>query len=129
MDPVVHFELSAEDRERMVGFYSRVFGWEAQTLGEEMGHYTVVTTTATENGRPTKPGEINGGIYMRTEDVRSQAPSVVIAVQDIEATRAAIEQAGGKVTEPMEIPGVGRYASFHDTEGNRLSVLQPAPRG
>jgi hypothetical protein len=30
--------------------------------------------------------------------------------------------------EPMEIPGVGRYVSFTDTEGNRVSLLQPLPR-
>lgn len=28
--------------------------------------------------------------------------------------------------KPMEIPGIGSYASFLDTEGNRVSVLQPA---
>jgi predicted enzyme related to lactoylglutathione lyase len=28
--------------------------------------------------------------------------------------------------EPMEIPGVGRYVSFIDPEGNRVSLLQPA---
>ena len=27
---------------------------------------------------------------------------------------------------PMEIPGVGRYVSFFDTEGNRAGMLQPA---
>ncbi len=37
--------------------------------------------------------------------------------------------AGGKVLgEPMEIPGVGQYSSFIDTEGNRVSMLQPIPR-
>jgi hypothetical protein len=25
----------------------------------------------------------------------------------------------------MEIPGVGKYVSFFDTEGNRVSMLQP----
>jgi predicted enzyme related to lactoylglutathione lyase len=41
-----------------------------------------------------------------------------------------ISGAGGKVLmEPMEIPGVGQYASFADTEGNRVSILQPLPRG
>jgi uncharacterized protein len=28
----------------------------------------------------------------------------------------------------MEIPGVGQYVSFTDTEGNRVSMLQPVPR-
>jgi len=30
--------------------------------------------------------------------------------------------------EPMEIPGVGSYVSFTDTEGNRVSMLKPIAR-
>ena len=38
-------------------------------------------------------------------------------------------RAGGKVLgEPMEIPGVSQYVAFFDTEGNRVSMLQPNPR-
>lgn len=33
------------------------------------------------------------------------------------------------LVEPMEIPGVGLYVAFTDTEGNRASMLQPLPRG
>jgi hypothetical protein len=34
--------------------------------------------------------------------------------------------AGGKVLgEPMEIPGIGLYVSFFDSEGNRVSMMQP----
>jgi hypothetical protein len=29
--------------------------------------------------------------------------------------------------EPDDISGVGLYASFIDTEGNRLSMLEPVP--
>jgi uncharacterized protein len=37
---------------------------------------------------------------------------------------------GGKVLgEPIEIPGIGQYVSFVDTEDNRVSMLQPIPRG
>ena len=40
-----------------------------------------------------------------------------------------VTEAGGKVLgEPMTIPGVGQYVSFFDTEGNRMSILQPLPR-
>ena len=52
MDPVVHFELPAEDRERMAAFYGAAFGWETQMLGPEMGNYTLVTTTPLVGGRP-----------------------------------------------------------------------------
>jgi predicted enzyme related to lactoylglutathione lyase len=124
MDPVVHFELPAADRERMVAFYSNVFGWEAEMLGPEMGDYTVVTTTETRDGRPIRPGAINGGFVLRSDDPASLAPSIVIAVDDIESALQAVEQAGGSVTEPYEIPGVGLYARFQDTEGNSMSVLQ-----
>ncbi len=40
-----------------------------------------------------------------------------------------VTDAGGRLLgEPMEIPGVGKYVSFFDTEGNRVSMLEPAPR-
>jgi predicted enzyme related to lactoylglutathione lyase len=32
------------------------------------------------------------------------------------------------INEPAEIPGIGVWASFRDTEGNRVSILQPNPR-
>ena len=41
-----------------------------------------------------------------------------------------VREAGGTVLgEPMEIPGVGQYVSIQDTEGNRVGLLQPLPRG
>ena len=127
MNPVVHFEMPAEDRKRMADFYSNVFGWQTQLLGEEMGNYVTVTTSETdENGRPKMPGAINGGFYPRTDDLHAQCPSIVIAVDDIRESMKEVTNAGGKVLgEPMEIPGIGWYVSFFDTEGNRVSLLQP----
>jgi len=55
-----------------------------------------------------------------------QYPSVVIAVDDVKTAMKSVKSAGGKVLgEPMEIPGVGQYVSFTDTEGNRVGMLQP----
>lgn len=129
MNPVIHFEMPAEDKRRMATFYSRVFGWQTQQLGPEMGEYVVATTTESdENGRPKKPGTINGGFFQKTaeENRLSQCPSVVIGVEDIREHIKKVEGAGGKVLgEPTEIPGVGWYISFLDTEGNRVSMLQP----
>ena len=128
MDPVVHFELPAEDRERMAAFYTAAFGWQTELLGPEMGNYTVVTTTESDGSRPTTPGAINGGFFLKTSDPASHAPSVVIAVEDVNAALKAVEQAGGTIAgPPQEIPGVGLYGSFRDSEGNRMSVLQPLP--
>ena len=129
MNPVVHFEMPYDDRERMAAFYLAAFGWQTQMLGEEMGHYVLAHTAETVDGMVRTPGTINGGFFPRKPDWPAQHPSVVIAVQDIHAAMAQVTTAGGTVLgEPMEIPGVGRYVSFMDTEGNRASMLQPLPR-
>jgi predicted enzyme related to lactoylglutathione lyase len=127
MDPVVHFEMPAEDKKRMADFYTNVFGWKTQMLGSEMGDYVLATTTEPdETGRPKNPGAINGGFFSKCEDKPAQYPSVVIAVEDIKEHMKNVEEAGGKVLgEPSDIPGVGLYVSFFDTEGNRVSMLQP----
>jgi predicted enzyme related to lactoylglutathione lyase len=127
MDPVVHFEMPAEDRKRMANFYTSVFGWKTELLGEDMGNYVLATTTETdEKGFPKRPGAINGGFFQKTDDKPSQYPSVVIAVGDVRGQMKNVESAGGKVLgEPWDIPGVGLYVSFLDTEGNRVGMLQP----
>jgi predicted enzyme related to lactoylglutathione lyase len=127
MNPVVHFEMPAENRQRMADFYSKTFGWNTQVLGEEMGGYVLASTVESdENGRPTKPGAINGGFYQRTDDPSSHAPSVVIGVENLEEHMKKVTATGGTIIgEPMPIPGVGLWVSFKDTEGNRVSMLQP----
>lgn len=128
MNPVVHFEMPATDRKRMAKFYSTVFGWKTDMMGPEMGNYVVVTTTESdETGRPKMGGAINGGFYEKKEDWPAQYPSVVIGITDIHAAMKDVTDGGGKVLgDPMEIPGVGLYVSFFDTEGNRVSLLQAA---
>ena len=129
MDPVVHFEMPAEDRKRMAQFYAKAFGWQTQMMGPEMNDYVVVTTTESDDNGPKKPGAINGGFFPKKKDWPAQYPSVVISVDDIKASMKKVTAAGGKVLgEPMDIPGVGKYVSFTDTEGNRVSILQPLPR-
>jgi uncharacterized protein len=130
MDPVVHFEMPYGDASRVAAFYQRAFGWQTQALGQEMGAYVLAGTTATVDGRPTTPGAINGGFFPRRPEMPAQHPSVVIAVEDIAAASAKVRDAGGAVLgEPVNIPGIGAYVAFVDSEGNRVSMLQPLPRG
>jgi len=127
-DPVVHFEFPAEDRKRMSKFYSNAFGWKTQMLGEDMGNYVLATTTdeVDKKGRPKKTGIINRGFYPKDNSKPAQHPSVVIAVDNIKKSMSKVTKAGGKVLgEPMEIPGYGMYVSFYDTEGNRVSIMEP----
>lgn len=128
MNPVVHFEMPYDNRKRMATFYESAFGWQTQMLGEDMGNYVLATTTETGDNGPKNPGAINGGFFPRKPGL-AQHPSIVIAVDDIQAAVKKVKEAGGTVLgETMEIPGVGQYVSFVDSEGNRMSMLQPIPR-
>jgi predicted enzyme related to lactoylglutathione lyase len=124
-NPVVHFELPADDQERMKAFYTKAFGWEMNQMGPEMHNYTVVMTAPSDDQGPLEKGRINGGIYKK-QDGMSAAPSLVISVENITEGMERIKAAGGTIEmEPMDIPGVGKYVTFIDTEGNRLSIMEP----
>ncbi len=135
-NPVVHFEMGYENKDRMVKFYEAVFGWHTQNMGPDMGDYVVAHTAETDDkGMVQTPGAINGGFYQKTENPLSHAPSVVVSVDDINEAMKAVEEAGGKILggmdqngdhtdEPQMIPGVGLWISAMDTEDNRISLLQ-----
>jgi predicted enzyme related to lactoylglutathione lyase len=132
MDPVIHFQMPAEDRKRVADFYAKVFGWQTKQLGPEMGNYILATTTESdEKGMSKKPGAINGGFFTKTKP--DQYPGVVIQVEDIKEAMKKVEAAGGTVlggrtssTAPDEMPGLGLFISIRDTEGNLLTLMQPA---
>ena len=136
-NPVVHFEMGYFDGGRMKNFYETAFGWNLNQMGPEMGNYILAQTTETdEKGMVKTAGTINGGFYQKTDNPQSHAPSVVISVPDIKSAMTAVEKNGGKILgamnesgslsmEPTMIPGVGLWISFEDTEGNRVSLLQP----
>jgi predicted enzyme related to lactoylglutathione lyase len=126
MNPVVHFEMPYDNRERMAKFYKNAFGWQTQMLGDDMGNYVLATTTESTEKGPLKPGAINGGFFPKKADWPAQQPAIVIAVDDIKAAIKKVNDSGGAVLgEPMDIPGVGQYVAFTDTEGNRVTMLQP----
>ena len=131
-NPVVHFEMPAKDKARVAKFYTDAFGWGMQVMGAEYGGYIVATTADSDekSGRPKEPGAINGGFFEWKED--NNLPSVVISVGNIDEAMKNIEAAGGKVvSKPQNIPEVGMWAVFTDSEGNRVSILQPSmpPQG
>ena len=127
MNPVIHFEMPIDNGDRVVEFYSKIFGWQMQKLGQDMGNYILAMTIESDEKGPIKPGGINGGFYPRMADAPDQCPSVVISVENIREYMKKIEAAGGDIMgEPMEIPNIGWYVSFHDPEGNRVSLLEPS---
>ena len=115
----------------MAKFYTTTFGWKTQILGKDMGNYVIASTTndVDKTGKPRQRGIIGGGFYEKDKTKPAQYPSVVIAVDDINKSMKKVAASGGKVLgKPMEIPGFGMYVSFYDTEGNRVSMMEPIPK-
>ena len=128
MDPVVHFEMPAEDKKRVADFYTNVFGWKMTQLGSEMGDYLLATTSPMdENNMHMNKGAINGGFYKKGES--GTIPHVVIAVKNLQESMNKVSASGGQVLgEPMNIPNIGMFVMFQDTEGNKVGMLQPSEK-
>lgn len=132
MYPVIHFEMPAKDNERAGKFYEDVFGWHITHMGPEMGGFSLAFTTETDPvvRMPKHAGAINGGFYKRMTD--DDTTKLTILVDDIEEMIKKVKEAGGKFLpgfqggEVTEIPGVGKFASFIDTEGNVVTINQDA---
>jgi uncharacterized protein len=125
MDKVVHFEIPTDDLARAKNFYGSIFGWNLQTM-DEMDYTIAMTTPVDERTQmPTEPGGINGGMMKRSSDTPS--PVLTIGVGSIDDSLHQVEAAGGAVVQPRtEIPGMGAFAYFKDTEGNVLGLWENA---
>ena len=120
MSRVVHFELPADNPERAVDFYKKVFGWQFQKW-EGPTDYWLVST-----GPDAQPG-INGGLLRRQQPGAGTCNT--IGVTSLDDSVATITKNGGKNVVPkMPIPGVGYVAYCSDTEGNVFGLLQPDPK-
>ena len=128
MSKVVHFEIPTDDLDRAKSFYGSVFGWELQTVPMNEGEYTSVKTTDVDEQTqlPTEPGAINGGMFVRNEQVTS--PVITIDVDGIDDALKQIEAEGGNTVTPRTaIPGMGAFAYFKDPEGNVLGLWETTP--
>ena len=123
MDKVVHFEIPTDDLARAKEFYGSIFGWQLQTM-EQMDYTIAMTTPVDEQTQmPTEPGGINGGMTKRSADTPS--PVLTVGVDSIDDSMKQVEAAGGAVVQPRtEIPGMGAFAYFKDTEGNVLGLWE-----
>lgn len=120
---VVHFEVPFEDGERASDFYSQAFGWKLNPIPEMA--YTLVTTGPSDDGPPSEPGFINGGLLERGEQIRG--PVVTIDVADIDAALQQVESLGGTTVSGKEqVADMGFSAYFRDTEGNLMGLWQNA---
>jgi uncharacterized protein len=125
---IVHFEIPFDDGDRARGFYQDAFGWNIQHIPDM--DYTIVTSgPTTEQGMPSEPGFINGGMLGR--DVGPAAgPVVTVDVDSIDAALEKIEKLGGStVLAKQPVGGMGFAAYFKDPEGNVIGLWESSATG
>jgi predicted enzyme related to lactoylglutathione lyase len=119
MPRIVHFEISANDPEKVVNFYKTVFGWDIKKWDGPIDYWMVTT------GPNDEPG-INGGISVPKELFSGTVNTV--EVQDIDAYIEKVKKSNGQVvTEKMVIPGVGYQVYCKDVEGTLFGLHQTDP--
>jgi predicted enzyme related to lactoylglutathione lyase len=95
------------DPQAAVDFYTRLFGWEAETSGE----YTFC--------------RLRGSDVAAVTAGDSPAWSTHIWVESADETAARVTDAGGRVvTAPYDVPGAGRTAVLADPAGAEFSLWQ-----
>jgi predicted enzyme related to lactoylglutathione lyase len=108
-------DIGTHDLAGGVTFYSTLFGWEGQDMGEEAGHYTIVS----------KAGKQVAAISP-AQDPGPPRWTTYINVDDIDAIAKKAESAGGTViVAPMDVMSAGRMAIFADTTGALIAAWQP----
>ena len=119
MPRIVHFDIQAPEPEKLVEYYSKVFGWEMAKWDGPMEYWLVTT------GSDDEPG-INGGLA-KSEDGQPRTVTTV-EVDSIDDYLAAVTENGGAIAaEKGPIPGVGWFAMTVDPQGSLIGLMQPDP--
>lgn len=116
---IVHFEIPAEDVEKLSKFYSDVFGWKFEKAPMTEMEYWMITTGPRNRS-------IGGGMYKKQQ---GEAPRNYIGVDKIDAAIEKFKGAGGKeVVGKMEVPGMGWSFIGTDPEGNTIALFEAMSR-
>jgi len=119
---VVHFEIPAGDTEKLMKFYTKLFGWKMQKV-EWMDYWLIETVPVNEKGQHVRPG-VNGGMYKK--EVHDDRPRNFISVESVDEYIKKIKALGGKIIVPkQEVPKTGWTAIAIDPEGNVFGIFQP----
>lgn len=110
-------ELASKDASVSGKFYSELFGWKAIEVPMEGMNYTIFKA---------EDKDVGGMCQMNAE--WGETPShwmAYVAVADVDALAARVEELGGKVcVPPTDIPTVGRFSVIQDPTGATLSMIK-----
>lgn len=122
-NPVAHFEIPADDPEKLAGFYSELFDWKINKA-QNMEYWLVSTVATKPEGGPAEAGGINGGITKRPmPEARNWTNYVTVGSLDDTVRQA--QSLGARVLTPKSpVPTMGWFAILADPEMNVFGVWQ-----
>jgi predicted enzyme related to lactoylglutathione lyase len=107
--PVVHFEIGCRDSAKTSAFFSKLFGWNMQSMGP-----ATMIDTGTGSG-------IQGHISSLGHEPHNYT-TFYVQVDDVQSYLDKVGSLGGKtIVPPVEIP-TGTFAWFADPEGNTIGL-------
>lgn len=116
MPKINHFEINADDPLRAKNFYEKVFNWQIEKWEGPLEYWLITAGEEGEQG-------INGGLQKREN--KGDEIFNYVGVSSVEETLTKIKENGGEILIPKSpIPGIGYFAFFRDTEGNRLGIME-----
>ncbi len=119
MSRVIHFEIAANDPEKVVAFYKKTFDWVITKWDGPTEYWLVMT------GDRAKPG-IDGGITQRRSAVADIVNTIDVPSFD-EALKKVLANGGKAITPKTEVPGVGFMCYCEDIEGNKFGIMESFP--
>lgn len=109
-EKINYVEFPARDIEKAKAFFAEVLGWEFEDFG---GQYTAFANQG-----------LDGGFFRSEKRASAEEGGALIVFysENLEATQAKIEKAGGIIVKPVfSFPG-GRRFHFSDPNGNEYAV-------
>jgi uncharacterized protein len=122
--PVVHFEVVGKDAKKLWDYYSSLFGWKVEAMGEGPTEYGVISRDDNVNSEGVG---IGGGIGSGPEGYDGHV-TFYVEVPDVEAALAKAEELGGTRMMGPDQPVEGlEIGLFTDPEGHTIGLVKGAP--
>jgi hypothetical protein len=112
----IWIDLGTSDLAGAVTFYTKLFGWNAEDMGPDFGHYTMMSVR----------GKYVCAVSPLMGPEQPVAWSTYLCTTDTDETVKKVKAAGGSViAEPMEVSTSGKLAAFLDPTGAAILTWEP----
>ena len=113
---IVHFELAADDVQKLADFYRGVFDWKIEKAPASGMEYWMINTGEGEDGP-------NGGMMKKM--MPSSGILDYFAVESVDEFSKKVTSQGGQVVMGKQaVPQMGWFAVCQDPEGNAFALWE-----